>query len=187
MLVEYVRGVLAAMATSPHFPAPTPPLATVATSVSALEAAQAVTRTRALDSIALRDAARAQLLDLMRILFGHVQQVADASPEQAEAIIASAGLRSHSIGVRHKPPFVVKAGTVTGSAHLVAKAASKRAAYVWQYSLDGGKTWTPATTTKQASTIFTGLPVATRVSFRFYAVTRSGAGDWSQPVALVIR
>ena len=135
----------------------------------------------------MRNAARKQVLDQVHLLFGHVQQIADASPEQAAAIIASAGLRAGTRATRIKAPFTVKYGPVTGSARLAAKAAGPRAAYDWEFSVDGGKTWTAAGTTLQARTVVTGLPVATSVLFRFRAVIKGGPADWSQPISLVVK
>jgi hypothetical protein len=187
IFIEYVRTVLAAMATSPHFPGPSPSLATVTASVGALESAQATTKTRAPGSTEVRDAALALVIGQVQLLLGYVQQVADGSPEQAAAIIASAGLRARAIGARNKPPFVVRLGALSGTARLVAKAAGGRAAYDWEYSVDGGKTWSAATTTLQATTVIAGLPVAAMVVFRFRSVIKGGAGDWSQPVSLLVR
>jgi hypothetical protein len=187
LFIEYVRAILAAMASNPHFPSPNPPLATVTASVSGLESAQAVTKTRAPGSIAVRDAAGEQLLDQVHLLFGYVQQVADGSPEQAAAIIASAGLRARTPTARTKPPFAVSFGPLSGSAHLAVKAAGHRAAYDWEFSVDGGKTWTAAATTLQARTVVTGLPVATSVMFRSRAVVKGGASDWSQPLSLIVK
>jgi hypothetical protein len=187
IFIEYVRAILAAMAKSSHFASPNPPLATVTASVDGLESAQAATKTRAPGSIAVRDVALGQVLGLVHRVFGYVQQIADASPEQAQEIIASAGLRAHAIGARTKPPFVVTWGPLSGTARLVAKAAGRRAAYDWELSVDGGKTWTAAPTTLQARTVLSGLPVATSVMFRFRAVIKAGAGDWSQPVSLLVK
>jgi hypothetical protein len=187
LFLEYVRAILAAMAISPHFPSPNPPLATVTASASGLESAQAVTKTRAPGSVALRDTAHGQLLAQVHLLLGYVQQIADASPDQAAAIIASAGLRSRTPVVRTKPPFAVSFGPISGSAHLAVKAAGSRAAYDWEFSLDGGKTWTAVPTTLQARTVVTGLPVATTVMFRSRAVIKGGAADWGQPLSLVVK
>lgn len=187
LLIEYVRAILAAMANNAHFTTPNPPLATVTASASALESAQAVTKTRAPGSIALRDAARKQLLDQVHLLLGYVQQIADGSRDQAAAIIASAGLRAATRPTRVKAPFAVKPGTVSGSAHLSVKSAGPRAAYDWEFSIDGGKTWTSAGTTLQARTVVSGLAVATSVMFRFRAVIKGGPADWSQPLSLVVK
>jgi hypothetical protein len=185
--LEYVRAILAAMAGNPHFPAPNPPLATITASASGLESAQAATKTRAPGSIAMRDTAHKQVIDQVHLLLGYAQQVADASPDQAAEIIASGGMRARTQTGPTKPPFAVKPGPISGSARLAAKAAGLRAAYDWEFSIDGGKTWTTVPTTLQAKTVVTGLPVATSVMFRFRAVIKGGAADWSQPVSLLVK
>ena len=81
----------------------------------------------------------------------------------------------------------MKSGKVSGSARLVVKAAAARAAYDWELSVDGGETWTVVPTTLQARTVVTGLKVATSVMFRFRAVVKGGAADWSQPLSLVVK
>jgi hypothetical protein len=116
----------------------------------------------------------------------YVQQVADASPDQAAEIIASAGLRSRICVTAPKPPFTVKPGAVSGSARLAVRAAARRAAYDWETSVDGGKTWAAVTTTIQTRTVVSGLPVGATVMFRVRAVVKGGAADWSQPRSLVI-
>jgi len=39
----------------------------------------------------------------------------------------------------------------------------------------------------QAKTTLFGLPVGTSVHFRFRALTPKGQGDWSQPIALIVK
>jgi hypothetical protein len=41
--------------------------------------------------------------------------------------------------------------------------------------------------TLQAKTTLTGLPVGSTVEFRYRPVVKTGEGDWSQTVTLVIR
>jgi hypothetical protein len=63
---------------------------------------------------------------------------------------------------------------------------ARRAAYRWQYSTDGGKTWVDASETLQAKTAVTGLPVGTTVQFRYRSVIKGGASDWSAPLSMVV-
>jgi hypothetical protein len=71
-------------------------------------------------------------------------------------------------------------------AKVIAVAAARRAAYDWQYSSDGGKTWTTAPSTLQAKTTVAGLVPGSTVHFKFRAVTKTGEEDWSQPVSLMV-
>ena len=83
--------------------------------------------------------------------------------------------------------FSAVQGAVNGTAKLVTASAGPRASYEWQYSVDGGKTWVAALATLQAKTTVTGLTSGTTVEFRYLAVTRTGQGDWSAPVSLLVR
>lgn len=75
-----------------------------------------------------------------------------------------------------------KPGAVSGVAVIVAPSAGARSSYEWQYSPDGGKTWVTAPPTVQAKTSVSGLATGTSVEFKYRAVTKDGAGDWSAPV-----
>jgi hypothetical protein len=185
-LVKVAQGVIAALTGNAHFPSPNPPLATLSASVAALDAAETATQTRAKGTVAARNGARAQLLSDMHAVKAYVQQVADANPDQAEAIIATSGMTVRKPAVRVKATFSARPGASSGSVKLAARAVALRASYEWETSVDGGKTWTPAPPTLQAKTSITGLPVGTVVQFRYRAVTKTGAADWSQPTSLLV-
>ena len=107
-------------------------------------------------------------------------------PEQAEAIVTSAGMAIRKAAGSTKPPFAAKPGAVSGTVGSRRGRPPMRASYEWAWSGDGGKTWTSVLPTLQAKTEIPGLPVATTVQFRFRAVTKEAAGDWSQPTALLV-
>ena len=88
---------------------------------------------------------------------------------------------------RLKATFSAKPGPVSGSVVLAAKAVALRASYEWEWSGDGGHTWTPVLPTLSAKSTVTGLPVATTCQFRFRSVTKDGVSDWSQVILLVIK
>jgi hypothetical protein len=181
------QAILAAMTGNAHFPAPNPPLTALEAAIDALDVAETATKTRARGTVEARNAARAQLISELDAQVAYVQKVADGDPENAEAIIASAGMTVRKAPSRNKATFVAAPGATSGSAKLAAKAAAIRASYEWQWSVDGGKTWTDAPPTLQAKTVITGLPVSTTVQFRYRAVTKTGPTDWSQPTSLLIR
>ena len=87
---------------------------------------------------------------------------------------------------RRARAFAAKPGPVSGVAKVVAEAAARRAAYEWQYSVDGGKTWVAAPPTLQAKTTIAGFVPGTSAQFKYRAVTKTAAGDWSQPVSLLV-
>jgi hypothetical protein len=185
-LIKMTQAFLAALTNNPHFPTLAPQLSTLSASLATLVAAEAATQTRAKGTVAARNAALTQLLSELHALKADVQQVADANPELAEAVITSAGMTVRKPTSRAKPPFVARQGATSGSVKLAARAAALRASYEWEWSVDGGKTWTLAPPTLQASTTISGLPVGTTVQFRYRAVTKTGAADWSQATSLLV-
>jgi hypothetical protein len=186
-LIKVAQAIITALTNNQHIPNPNPPLATLNPALDAVVKTEAATKTRAAGTVAARNVARTSLLSLLHATKANVQQVADANPDQAEAIITSAGMGVRKATTRTKPPFAAKQGPVSGSVRVAAKAAALRASYEWEWSGDGGKTWTPVPPTLQAKTEVIGLPVATTVQFRYRAITRTGAGDWSQPTSLLVK
>jgi hypothetical protein len=186
-LIKVAQAILAALTNNPHIPSPNPPLATLNSALTALVTTEAATKTRAAGTVPARDVARTNLLSLLQATKASVQQLADLDLEQAEAIITSAGMGVRKTTSRSKPPFAATPGAVSGTVRLAARAVAVRASYEWEWSVDGGKTWTAAQPTLQAKTEIPGLPVMTAVQFRFRAVTKAGAGDWCQPTTLVVK
>ena len=185
--IAYATGVAHAMTNNPAFPAPVPALSALSAAVSDLQAAETVALTRAKGTAAARNDKRAVVVSLLRQLGGYVQAIADATPENGATIIQRAGIPVRKATVRATRVFGAKAGPVTGSAKLTATIAARRASYEWEYSADGGKTWVSAPSTLQAKTTVTGLPVGTSVLFRYKSVTKTGEGDWSQGLALLVK
>ncbi len=186
LLITYVQKILKAMTGNPTFPTPNPPLTAVSGAVNALQAAEIAVLTRATGTVATRNEKRATLVTLLELLRGYVQSVADATPENAISIIESSGFALRKTTVRAPRVFAAKATTLSGTVKLTAPLAGRRAAYRWQYSTDGGKTWVDASETLQARTTVTGLPVGTTVQFRYRSVIKGGASDWSAPLSMVV-
>jgi hypothetical protein len=186
-LLKVAQAIIAALTNNALLPSPNPPLAALTAAVQKLDAAETATKTRAPGTVALRNLARVALLADLHTLKAYVQQVADANPDNAEAIITSAGMTVRKAPLRTKAQFAAKAGPISGTVHLVARAAAVRSAYEWEWSSDGGKTWTGVAATLQAKTTITGLPANTSCQFRYKAVTKTGEGDWSLPVVLLVK
>ncbi|HLK35695.1 MAG TPA: fibronectin type III domain-containing protein [Polyangiaceae bacterium] len=185
-LISYARSILSAVTNNPSFPSPRPPLATVEGAIRALEQAEAATLTRRVGTVATRDQRRLALQILLEQLRGHVQARADADAEHGASIIESAGMAVRKKGGPAPRTFTVKTGRVSGSVQLVAPKAGNRAAYEWQYSSDGKKTWMSCPTTVQATTIIRGLAPASSVFFRYRTVTKDGTSDWSDPLSRIV-
>jgi hypothetical protein len=187
VLITYASNMAHAMQGNPAFPTPTPPLATVTAAIADLQVAETAVLARAHGAVATRDLKRAALVVLLQELRGYVQSTADADPENAPAIIQSAGIPVRQTPVRAARTFAATPGLVSGSAKLVAASASRRAGYEWQYSTDGGKTWVAAPFTLQAKTTVSGLQPGSTVQFRYRPVTKTGEGDWSQSASLLVK
>jgi len=185
-LIKMAQAIIAALTGNAHFPTPNPSLASLTSALDKLVADEAATRTRAAGTVANRNVSRTSLLSLLQATKANVQQTADLDPENAVAIISSAGMTTRKATTRTKAPFAAKPGLVSGSAKLSVKAAAVRASYEWEWSGDQGKTWTAVLPTLQAKTEIGGLPVATVVLFRFRAITRATVSDWSQPTAMLV-
>ena len=185
--ITYVQGILAAMTNNPHFPTPTPTLAVVLAALTALQQAEASAQARTKGTVVARNDKKAALVTLMQQLRAYVQATADADAENGAAIIGSSGFPARKVAA-HKPRvFTVKQGAISGSVDVLAATAARRASYDWQYSVDGGKTWVDAGPTLQAKKTITALPVGTSVQFRYRGVTKGGALDWSQALALLVK
>jgi hypothetical protein len=186
-LIQYVQNIVKGMAANAAFPNPSPPLSQIVAAITVLNTAQTATLTRVKGAVATRNAARVALLALLHQLEGYIQTTADADTDNASSIIESAGVAVRKSPVRPPRVFDAQPGPTTGSAKLVAASAARRASYEWEISADGGKTWVPAPPSLQAKTVVTGLTAGTMVQFRYRAVTKTGAEDWSQPVSLLVK
>lgn len=186
-LVPYAHNIVSCMTGNPRFPSPVPALPTVSTAITALATAETAAVSRVQGAVTTRNDKREALLVLLQQLRAHVQSVADADPENGAATIQSAGMSVRKTGARPPRVFTAEQGPVSGSAKLVTPSAGARAFFEWSYSADGGKTWTEAPATVQAKTVVTGLGAGGTVQFRYRTVTKTGQGDWSQPVSLLVK
>jgi hypothetical protein len=185
-VISFAQNVTSALTNNPHFPAPSPTLATFQADVAALNAAETAVLSRAKGAVETRNAKLAVVRTDLENLKAYVQTVASAAaPTDADAIIESAGMTSRKVTLHDKPALAAKQGAATGSVNLAAKSAAKRAAYTWQYSTDQ-KTWTTLPQTIQSKTGISGLTAGTTYYFRGQSVTKDGLGNWTQIVSLMV-
>jgi hypothetical protein len=185
-LITHAQAIVTAMTGNASFPTPTPTLAVISTAISALQTAETAALSRVNGAVAVRDDKRAALVKLLKQLTAYVQTVVDADVETAGAIIQSAALAVKKAPTRKPRVFDAVHGAAPGSASLIAPSAGQRAAYDWEYSVDGGKTWVMSPSTLQAKTVVTGLTPGATVQFRYRPVTKAGEGNWSQVVSLMV-
>ena len=186
-LIKYGRAIMTAMGGNPNFPTPEPALASVTAALDELQVAETATQARTHGAAATRNDKRSTVVQLLEQLKGYIQKTADANMENGAAIIQSAGVSVKKPAARAPRTFEAKPGAVSGSVKLVAKSAARRASYEWQYSADGGKTWQSAPVTLQAKTTILGLTPGATVTFRYRGVTKTGEGDWSQLVTVIVK
>ena len=186
-LLGVARAILHAMTDNPSFPAPAPPLATVAAALAGLDDAELATQTRTRGTVEVRNAKRAVLVGLLVRLKAYVQGVADENPDVAMSLIESAGMFVKKRVAPEKPVFEVTPGPVSGSVQMAVRSAGDRAGYLWSWSPDGGETWYPAPGTLQSRTVLAALPARTTCSFRYRTVTKDGETDWSEPQLVLVR
>jgi len=180
------QNIATALTNNPSFPSPNPPIATLQTDIAALNAAETAVLSRTKGAVETRNAKLAVVRSDLENLRTYVQTVAHAAnPSNAEAIIQSAGMAVRKVTLHDKAALAVKSGSVSGTVNLAAKAAASRASYAWQYSLDQ-KTWTSAPPTLKAKTGIAGLTVGTLYYFRMQPLTKTGVGDFTQIVSLMV-
>ena len=185
-LIDVMDAMVQRMTGNAWFPAPTPPLATVASAIAELREAQVTKETRTRGTAAARNEKLATALGLLTRLKSYVQGVADDNPENAAAIIESAGMSVKKSTAYARLPFSVKQGPTSGSVRLMARSAGDRGAHQWQHSTDGARTWQSAPRTQQGKTVLSGFVPGQTAWFRHRPVTIRGEGDWSEPIAIIV-
>jgi hypothetical protein len=186
-LISLAKAIYAAMFGNASFPDAQAILPAVNTAITELETAEAGALSRAKGAATARNQKRSALVALLEQLKGDVQKVADGDRVHAPALIQSAAMVVRKVPVRAKRVFTAKQGLVSGSVTLVTASAARRSSYEWEYSSDGGATWQIMPATLQAKTSLTGLKAGTSYSFRYRSVIKTGASDWSQPIALLVK
>jgi hypothetical protein len=173
------------MTNNPDFPDPSPVLTVVSDHIQTMQDAQLVALSRARGAAEARDHARRVVLSDLRLLQAYVQSVADANPHRAATIITGAGMTVKNISLRQRNQLDASQGDLSGHVELTAACAGRKAIYMWQWSVDQ-VVWNDLPMTFDTKTGMTGLTPVTRYYFRYRTFTKSGEGDWSQIVSLLV-
>jgi hypothetical protein len=185
-LTAYAQHIVTSMTGNATFPNPVPPLTAITSAINDFQVAESAVLARTKGTAATRNAKRMVLVQLLEQLKTYVQTVADAAGENGPPTVLGAGMAVRKNPVRKPRVFAATPAGVTGSVKLVAASAGRRAAYNWQYSLDGGKTWVDAASTLQAKATITGLTPGATVQFRYQPLIKTGEENWSQVVQLFV-
>jgi hypothetical protein len=172
-LIVRVTSIVDAMdANTTTYPSPSPALTLVQGHLATLTGAETALKNR-LGTKAARDDARNVVIVDAHQLHTYVQSVVNQNPAQAETIAQRASMTLRKVGAKQKSDLAIK-HVISGTVHD------------WQYSTDGGKTWTDAPSTTKSSTTITGLQPGAFVTCRQRVLTVQGRSDWSQPVTAVV-
>ena len=186
LLIVYGRHVVQKMSNNPWFVNVTPPLATVTTHLDTLEVSEAKAKGKGKGTASSRDLDKKVVVDDMNGLKAFAQGVVNQNAAQGLAIIESAGMFAKKRTKRQKAELAARMGAVPGEIMVQAKAVKRGAAYEWQCSTDGGKTWVPMGTTTVAHTTLLGAAMGSTVWFRFRTTRKAATSEWSQLVSLFV-
>jgi hypothetical protein len=172
---------------------PNPPLPTLLVQIQALDTAQQAVKARAPGAVEVRNAKRDILFASLESEQAYVQSLADNNHDRAPAIVTGAAMFVAKAPSTTKPVLQVTLGVQPGTATLranatmlVGKGVKKRPTFNWQLSIDGGKTWSIAPSTPLAKTVIENLTPMTTYLFRVSATVANIAGEWSQPVSILV-
>jgi hypothetical protein len=166
----------------------TPTPAEITDAAQALAAAQVIAKTRVQGAVQARKLKRDALETLLKDGATSVEVICRANAGEASAIAAASGYREKAPHTHFKLPLELKNGALSGTVKAMAKAAkTKRAWYDWRWSADGGHTWTQVPGTNDSSTLLTGLTPLTTVLVQVRTTIKNVAGDWSDPVSILVK
>ena len=184
-----IRAIVLNIVNNPaFFVTPNPTVASINTNITNLETGETLAKTRVTGSAGARNLKYDALLKSVHGLQNYVQTLADNAVDEhtAIAIITASGFDLKNKGVRVKPDLEAKQGVVSGNINLIAKSSGNRNAYNWGKSSDN-ITWIELPPTLQSKTTVSGLTPGTTEHFRYRTITKTGAGNWSQSISILIQ
>jgi len=175
---------------------PTLPLPAFQGLIVSCGTAQQAVKTRVVGSREKRDVQFGNLLTGMETERSFIQSLANSNASQAASIITNAGLVVAAFPVHVKALLTLRnakqSGSVTCEAHVAllvgpgAKHPTEKRYFGWQYTVDGGKTFTTMVPTPTGKTAIHGLAPLTTVGVRVNLTNSEGPGDWSQTVTILV-
>ena len=186
-VIADAKSYVQKMTGNTNFPTPSPALATVSTEIATLEASYGVSLSRVKGSVAQMHSDLKALSITLKLLASYVENIANADPDNAEAIINSAGMTVKKHTPLPPKVFTVKQGATPGVV-LVNSKASKRASYIYQYTTDqnNANSWVDGYKNVKVKGSITGLTPATRYYFRVATVSTTGESSWSPIISFVV-
>ncbi|MEI8202485.1 MAG: hypothetical protein WCH34_05705 [Bacteroidota bacterium] len=178
----WAGGIYLSMHNNTRYATLSPKLATLLSNNSALNVAQTAYKAKPPTvSKAVRDAAFGSSKNSIYILAGNVQEMADADPENAEAIITEAGFGVRKIPIRQKRKNSAEQGTEPKSVNLWAEG---KGMHNWRMSTDG-ITWVILLASRGQKKIVKNLTSLTMYHFQHSPVLNDGEeGQWSETISI---
>jgi len=155
--------------------------------IQALDTAQTKALTKVKGAVQARNVQYQVVLDYLHQLLAYVQLISNANSASSEAIVISSGYDVKHLGILTKDSLTVKpkkgeSGTMIAKAKKIANTVAN----LWEYSLDGGKTWIELDATSKGTTEITGLKPGSSIIVNHRPVLRKGKGTWLQSQPAIV-
>ncbi len=155
--------------------------------IQALDVAITKALTRVKGAVQARAVDYKTVLDYLHQLMAYTQTVSDSNPVNSEAIIISSGFDVKHLGIAGKDAITVKpkkgeSGTMIAKVKKIAGTVAN----LWEYSLDGGKTWVDMDATSKGTIEITGLKPGSSIIVNNRPVLRKSKGTWIQSQPAIV-
>lgn len=183
--IVFAKAILMAFANNPHFKDSSAKVTKLGADVKVLDDAETACRTKPpTGTIEARNAALQAVKTDLKSLRNDVQEVADADPENALAIIASANMSVKNSATHTKQQNAAEVGVEDGTLVLTGEGAG---AHEWRVSTDE-IVWTYITPSYTSKTIATDLISNTYYYCQNKKMLRNNKkGEWSQSIKIRTR
>ena len=181
----YVRHVVTSLTGNSWVPTTTVALTTVSNDADALQTSQTAALTKGLGLAEARNHKLSTVFTDLDTLRANVQVAIDANVAHAAEIAQSCAMSMKKPGKRQKAQLAARMTSAPGVAKLLAKAVKRGAAYEWEMSSDGGKTWVTVAKSTVANATVSGLAAGTIYMFRFRSTVGQVTSDPCNPISFL--
>jgi hypothetical protein len=177
--IAKIRFIIMSLIGNAWFPSPAPTPTTITTNVNNLEAANLKAQGGGADDVAAMRVAEAKLDLSVKLLAAYVENIANADPANAVAIILSAGMEIKGKGGRTNQGSDVVAGK--SGEIIISCPAEKGATYEFQMCTDftNEANWKRIYIGTKSKFVMKGLTPGMRYYFRVCAITKEGVQPWT--------
>ena len=136
----------------------------------------------------IKNTIKVELKGMLDDAVSYINKLARKNPFNSEAIVTGAKLLTCGTRRRIKQDLEARRGLLEGEVKLSTIAEKVngryvRTTYYWQYSMDGGNTWSESFLSDAAKYTFTDMPTGVKIFFRKKTLTsKGGHSAWCTPV-----